>query len=55
MFEEFNEENDESRLRRTKTSRLRSPRAAAARSGRKKVTSSGFGGKHRRRNKHWSW
>jgi hypothetical protein len=54
MFEESNQENDESRLRRTKTSRLRSPRAAVARSGRKKV-GAGFGGKHRRRNKHWSW
>lgn len=53
MFEDNNQNDADNRLRRSKTSRLRSPRAA--RSTTRKKANTGVGGKHQRRNKHWSW
>jgi hypothetical protein len=53
MYEELDSEDEGKKIRREKTTRLRSPRAA--RSTRRKKTSTGFGGSHQRRNKHWSW
>jgi hypothetical protein len=50
---ELDSENEGSRLRRTKTSRSSTPRAA--RSTRRKKANAVVGGKHNRRNKHWSW
>jgi hypothetical protein len=54
----MNEDNDaefESRRnRRTQNARPTSPRARSARQKKKSATP-GFGGAHRRRNKHWNW
>ncbi len=53
MFQDNQQDDEQKRPRSTKASRLRSPRAA--RSTERKKSSTGFGGKHQRRNKHWSW
>lgn len=55
MFEEMGLEDDSKKQRRV----FKTPRATAPRASRstrfKKKTSTGFGGSHQRRNKHWSW
>jgi hypothetical protein len=54
MFEDQDLEKEPRRSRLAKSTRSRTPQAA--RSTRpKKTTATGFGGSHRRRNKHWSW
>ena len=53
MDYELDSENEGSRLRRIKSARTNTPRAA--RSNRRKKSSTTVAGKHNRRNKHWSW
>jgi hypothetical protein len=55
MFEDTDNVDDTRGARRqTSPSRMRAPRAART-SRRPKKRGGSFGGKHQRRNKHWSW
>jgi len=55
MFEELDlgEEESKRKSRLRATSRTRTPKSTRSTRFQKKTT--GFGGSHRRRNKHWSW
>lgn len=54
MDDNMDLEHDPKRTRAERISRLRAPRATRE-TRHKKKTPTGFGGSHRRRNKHWSW
>ena len=54
MFEDKDLEDDPKRSRLAQNARARTPRATRT-TRLKKKTVTGFGGSHRRRNKHWSW
>ncbi len=54
MFEERDSADEGTRNRHLKASRPGTPRASRSTRVRKKAATS-YGGKHQRRNKHWSW
>ena len=53
MYDEPNLDEEVKKNRRFPTARTRSPRST--RTARYERKTSGFGGSHRRRNKHWGW
>jgi hypothetical protein len=55
MYEAQDGDDESRKKRRIPNSRLRVPRATRSTRHRTKSTGSGFGGTHRRRNKHWNW
>lgn len=52
MFEERDSAEETPRNRQTKPSRVSTPRSSRSIRATKKAA---IGGKHQRRNKHWSW
>lgn len=54
MTEESDHHDGPQRNRKSESARARSPRASRT-TRPKKQNATGFGGVHRRRNKHWSW
>jgi hypothetical protein len=55
MDESSELDSDRKRRTGTSTSRLRSPRTRATQRRKTKISGGAFGGRHQRRNKHWSW
>jgi hypothetical protein len=55
MYEPFSGDDEHRKNRRLPSSRLRTPRASRATNYRHKPKGNGYGGMHRRRNKHWNW
>jgi hypothetical protein len=55
LLDDYDPQDEPKRSRVAKSKRIGAPRAARTVTPIKKKTTPGFGGAHRRRNKHWSW